>query len=50
MIHNSFRHLSPSIALKRNVLPVDLTVSLLCRDKKSRYFRRLQLSETIEWE
>jgi hypothetical protein len=42
--------LSPSIALKRKFLAVELTVSLVHLDKKSRDFRRLAVPETIEWE
>lgn len=44
------RDLSPSIAPKRNILAVDLTVSLAYPDKKSREFRCLEVLETIEWE
>lgn len=39
-----------SIASKRNVLPVELTVSLAYPDAKSRNFRCLSVPETIEWE
>ncbi len=42
--------LSPSIALKRNFLAVDLTVSPAYSDKKSRNFICLYVPETIEWE
>ena len=45
-----FRHLSPSIAPKRNFLAVDLTVSPAHPDKKSRNFSCLYAPETIEWE
>jgi hypothetical protein len=38
------------IALKRKFLAVELTVSLVHLDKKSRDFRRLAVPETIEWE
>ncbi len=46
----AMRGLSPSIAFKRNLLAVDLTVSFPCREKKSRRFRYLEVPETIEWE
>jgi hypothetical protein len=46
----TFRHLSPSIAPKRNYLAVDLTVSLLCASEKPRSFNLLEVPETIEWE
>jgi len=45
-----FRHLSPSIALKRKVLAVDLTVSLAYPRKKFCVFKCLYVPETIEWE
>jgi hypothetical protein len=45
-----YRHLSPSIAPKRNFLAVDLTVSPACLEKKSRNFSCLYVPETIEWE
>jgi hypothetical protein len=44
------RDLSPSIALKRNCLAVNLTVSSEYAEKKSRIIRCLYLLETIEWE
>jgi hypothetical protein len=46
----AIRSLSPSIAFKRNLLAVNLTVSLHYREKKSRRFRYLEVPETIEWE
>ena len=45
-----FRHLSRSIALKRILLAVDLTVSSEDAGKNSCSFRRLFVPETIEWE
>jgi hypothetical protein len=42
----TFRHLSPSIALKRTFLAVDLTVSSLYAEET----KRLYVPETIEWE
>jgi hypothetical protein len=44
------RDLSPSIALKRTFLAVDLTVSSDYAEKKSRIIRCLYVPETIEWE
>lgn len=46
----SFRHQSPSIVPKRNVLAVDLTVSPAHRAEKSSTFSRLYVPATIEWE
>ncbi len=45
-----YRPLSPSIALKRNYLAVDLTVSSLFASENINSVRRLQVPETIEWE
>jgi hypothetical protein len=44
------RHLSSSIALKRDLLTVYLTVSPGQRDKKPSNCRYLQVPETNEWE
>ncbi len=44
------RHLSPSIALKRKFLAVDLTVNAAYIDKRSHNFNCLYVPETIEWE
>ena len=44
------RDLSPSIALKRKFLAVDLTVSSEYVAVKSRSIKRLCVPETIEWE
>jgi hypothetical protein len=45
-----YRHLSPSIALKRKFLAVDMTVSQTCPDDKCCNFHCLSAPETIEWE
>jgi hypothetical protein len=45
-----FRHLSPAIGTKQNVLTVNVTVKLNLRRGNSRFFKRLQAVETIEWE
>jgi hypothetical protein len=45
-----YRHLSPSIAPKRNFLAADLTVSPAYAREKSHNFRCLHEPETIEWE
>src|SRR5208283_1247876 len=47
---DSFRHLSPSIALKRDFSTVFLTVNLAALDNKLIAFRCLRAPETIEWE
>lgn len=44
------RYLSPSIALKRNFLAVDMTVNAASPERKSRTFKWLYVPETIEWE
>jgi hypothetical protein len=46
----SFRHLSPSIALKRDFSTVFLTVNLAALDNKLISFKCLQVPETLEWE
>ncbi len=43
------RHLSPSIAPKRKLLAVDLTVSWARREKNPRAFKCLYVQKTIEW-
>jgi hypothetical protein len=45
-----FRDLSASIAPKRNLLAVDVTVSLAYSEKKSRILKYARVPETIEWE
>jgi hypothetical protein len=45
-----FRHLSPAIGTKQNVLTVNLTVQLNLRGGNSRLFKRLPAPATIEWE
>jgi hypothetical protein len=45
-----YRRLSPSIALKRMFLAVDLTVSLSYPPWKACSFRYLEVPETTEWE
>jgi hypothetical protein len=45
-----YRHLSPTISTKRNLLSVFLTVKLARTDAKSFSFRGLWVQETIEWE
>jgi len=44
------RDLSPSIALKRKFLAVDMTVNAAQPEMNSRTFRYLYVPETIEWE
>jgi hypothetical protein len=44
------RDLSPPIALKRNCLAVDLTVSPTCPDEKCCNFSCLSVPATIDWE
>ena len=46
----SYRHLSPSIAPKRHLFTVEVTVRLVRPDRKSFTFKYLQVPETIEWE
>lgn len=46
----ALRHISPSIALKRTFLAVDLTVSSLCAYENSNGFPGLHVQETFEWE
>jgi len=45
-----FRHLLPSIAAKRELPTVFLTVILTRLDTKLPVFKCLQVPETIEWE
>jgi hypothetical protein len=45
-----FRHLSPAIGIKQNVLTANVTVKLNLRGGNSRLFNRLLVLETIEWE
>jgi hypothetical protein len=44
------RDLSPPIGNKQNVLTVNVTVKLNLRKENSRFFKRLQALDTIEWE
>ena len=45
-----FRHLSSAIGTKQNVLTVNVMVNSNLRRGNSRFFKRLQGLETIEWE
>jgi hypothetical protein len=45
-----FRHPSPAVGIKQNVLTVNVTVKFNLRGGNSRLFKRLQAQETIEWE
>jgi len=45
-----FRHLSPAIGIKQNILTANVTVELNLRAGNSAIFNRLQAQETIEWE
>jgi hypothetical protein len=47
---STYPHLSPSIATKRKLLAVDVTVSLVYAVKKANSIRRLLVPATIEWE